>query len=62
MYFVLIKDWIMFYKIMWENSKENFVSYVEKKYILIMKKWYFVDYLIIIINNDWGLEKDINKK
>lgn len=52
----------MFYKIMWENSKENFVSYVEKKYILIMKKWYFVDYLIIIINNDWGLEKDINKK
>lgn len=62
MYLVLIKDWIIFYKVMWKNSKENFVSYVEKKYILIMKIWYFVDYIIIIINNDWGLEKDINKK
>lgn len=62
MYLALIKDWIMFYKAKWENSKENLASYAEKKYIPITKTWHFADYLIIIINNDWGLEKDTNKK
>lgn len=52
----------MFYKAMWKNSKENLASYAEKKYIPITKTWHFADYIIIIINNDWGLEKDTNKK
>lgn len=34
----------------------------KKKYIPITKTWHFADYIIIIINNDWGLEKDTNKK